>query len=135
MKKTALFLFLAFIGMTAFQNTGFAQKKTINKKVVSKVYESNRGTDPNIKSVAPTTDVRATKSRGATCQIYFQNSSGLYVEIYVDGSYYGTLVPNGAMNVYVDSGYTTIYCVSSGRTRYWNDSGNCNGYYRYNLTY
>lgn len=134
MKKVT---FLLLFAMAAFSVTTFAQKKeSINKKVTSKAYTGARGAaDENIKSGAPKTDKKEAKGARGTCQIYFDNYSGLYVDVYVDGNYKGTLSPSGAFNVYVGDGYTTIYCKSTGGTRYWSDSGNCDGYYHYKLYY
>ena len=134
--KTIRILLIAVIATAFIHGSAFSQtKKTINKTVTSKAYEATRGQDPNIKSDEPTEDKRETKSRGADdCTIYFDNYSGLYVKVYVDGDYMGTMSPYGSLTVYA-GGYTTIYCVSVGNTRYWSDSGDCSGYYHYKLDY
>ena len=120
-----------FLHGSAFSQT----KKTINRTVSSKAYEASRGQDPNIKSAAPTEDKRASQSRGAdACEIYFDNYSGLYVNVYVDGDFMGTMSPYGSLTVRT-GGYTTIYCVSAGGTRYWSDSGDCSGYIHFRLDY
>jgi len=132
MKKIA---FLFFFAMTALTITSFSQaKKSIDKKVMSKAYSASRGAqDPNIKSGVPTVDKKVDKSRGADdCMIYFDNYSGLYVEVYVSGYYMGTMSGYGSMTVRA-GGYTTIYCKSTGGTRYWSDSGDCSGNYHFKL--
>lgn len=132
MKKIA---FLFFFAMTALTVTTYSQaKKTINKSLTSTAYSASRGAqDPNIKSSAPKEDKKAAKSRGANdCTIYFDNYSGLYVEVYVDGYYMGTMSGYGSLTVYA-GGYTTIYCKSTGGTRVWSDKGDCTGYYHYKL--
>jgi len=132
--KTIRILIIAVIATAFIHGSTFSQtKKTINKTVTSKAYQAARGQDPNIKSEAPTEDKKLEKSRGAyTCTIYFDNYSGLYVNVYVDGDFMGTVSPYGSLTVYATN-YTTIYCVSAGGTRYWSDSGDCQGYYHYKL--
>lgn len=130
MKKVA---FLLFFALTALTVTSFSQeKKSIEKKVTAKAYSASRGAaDPNIKSGAPKEDKKETQSRGA-CQIYFDNYSGLYVEVYVSGYYMGTMSGYGSLTVNA-GGYTTIYCKSTGGTKYWSDSGDCSGNYHFKL--
>lgn len=130
MKKAA---FLLFYAMTAFTLTSFCQEaKKIERKLTSQAYTASRGeADPNIKSGAPKEDKIADKSRG-NCVIYFENNSGLYVEVYVNGYYMGTMSGYGSLTV-TTGGYTTIYCKSTGGSRYWKDSGDCNGAYYYRL--
>jgi hypothetical protein len=130
--KKAIYLVLVAVSMTlAFSNTASAQKK-MEVKVQSKAVESNRGANPNIKSGAPTTDKAESKARG-TCSVYFDNYTGLYVNVYVDGYYKGQLSPYGAGTVSVGDGYTTIYCLSAGGTKEWSAAGNCSGSYTYKL--
>ncbi|MGB5030323.1 MAG: hypothetical protein WBO38_17610 [Chitinophagaceae bacterium] len=131
MKKLILSTIAAGFMLLAFSATASAQKK-INVKVESKAVDANRGSNPKIKSEAPTTDVVEAKSR-STCSVYFDNYSGLYVKVYVDGYYRGTLSPYGSFTVNVADGYTEIYCISTGGTRDWSASGNCTGRYIYSL--
>ncbi len=132
--KTIKILFIAFLATALIHGSAFSQtKKKITKTVTSKPYEATRGQDPNIKSDAPTKDQEQTKTRGAyTCTIDFDNYTGYYVKIYVDGDYMGTVSPFGVLTVYATN-YTTIYCVTIGGTKYWEDSGDCQGYYDFQL--
>ncbi|MFZ4059232.1 MAG: hypothetical protein ACOYKE_13905 [Ferruginibacter sp.] len=132
MKKVALFLFIAMVALSV--NTMAQGKKTITKKVVSTAYAASRGdADPNIKSSAPTEDKKQDKVRGAdACTIYFDNYSGLYVDVYVNGDFMGTMSPYGSLTAN-GGGYATIYCKSAGGTRVWSDAGNCEGNYRFKL--
>ncbi|MEP6701064.1 MAG: hypothetical protein ABJA85_07105, partial [Bacteroidota bacterium] len=91
MKKTILSVFAACCMMVAFSTTSMAQPKK-NVKVYAKTVAANRGVSPHIKVDMPTTDVKASRARG-TCSVYFDNYSGLYVKVYVDGYYMGTLSP------------------------------------------
>ena len=132
MKKTLLSLFAAACMLVAFSTTSSAQKK-VAVKVQSKTVDASRGvSNPKIKGEAPTTDKKEAKARG-TCSVYFDNYSGLYVKVYVDGYYRGTLSPYGAFTVNVADGYTEIYCISTGGTRDWEATGDCRGRYTYSL--
>ncbi len=130
MKKTLIGMFAITCMMLAFTTTASAQKK-IAVKLQSSAVEANRSAS-KIKGEAPTTDVVETKSRG-TCSVFFDNYSGLYVKVYVDGYYRGTLSPYGSFTVNVADGYTEIYCISTGGTRDWTATGNCTGRYTYSL--
>lgn len=131
MKKTILSIFAAGCMLLAFSTSSFAQpKKAV--KVMSKTVATNRGVSPHIKVDMPTTDKKANKPRG-TCTVYFDNYSGLYVKVYVDGYYMGTLSPYGSFTVNAGDGYTEIYCISTGGTRDWEATGNCTGRYTYSL--
>ena len=130
MKKTIFGILAAGCMLLAFSTTASAQKKVV-VKVTSQAVEASRGTNSNIKSGAPTTDVQETQSRG-TCMIDFTNYTGYYINIYVDGYYKGQLSPYGKGTVYVGDGYTTIYGLSAGGTVEWpTKGGNCSGYYSY----
>lgn len=130
MKKTILGIFVAGCMLLAFSSTTYAQKP-VTVKVQSQKVVANRGTNPNIKSSAPTTDNPASKSRG-NCKILFTNYTGYYINIYVDGYYQGQLAPYASGTVLVGSGYTSIYGISAGGTMEWpTQAGNCSGLYTY----
>ena len=132
MKKTILSILAAGCMLIAFSTESSAQKKT-TVKIESKAVDASRGSsNPKIKGEAPTTDKAEGKPRG-TCSVYFDNYSGLYVKVYVDGYYRGTLSPYGSFTVNVADGYTEIYCISTGGTRDWEATGNCTGRYIYSL--
>ncbi len=131
MKKTMISFLMAAFVMFAFTTNSYAQKK-VRKDVTSTSVDKSRGSNPNIKEGMPTEDVAATKSRG-NCSVYFDSYSALYIQVYVDGYYKGTISPYGSMKVSVGDGYTTIYCVSAGGTREWNASGDCREAYTYTL--
>lgn len=125
---------IAFMAVAFSSTNAFAQKKSTVVEVKSTAAVKTRGANPKIKVDAPTSDAKpVTKSRGADCKVKFDNYTGLYIKVYVDGYYKGTLDAWGAGTVTVGSGYTTIYCVSVGGTREWNASGNCEGNYTYTL--
>ncbi len=121
---------LASIGTeSAFAQKG--AKKSV--KVTSSAVASARGANPHIKMDKPSTDKEVTKPRGTYCSVNFNNHTGYVIDIYVDGNFKGTLAAYDAGSVTVYSGYTTIYCISAGKTKEWNASGNCDGQYNYDL--
>ena len=130
MKKVFLTLIIAMFALTAT----YAQAKK-NVSVAKNKVEATRGENKNIKSDVPSTDVEAakpSKTRG-TCTVAFTNNTGYYVKIYLDGTYKGTLSPYESGSVTVYSGYTTIYCITTGGTYDWSAAGNCEGTYTYAL--
>ncbi len=113
----------------------FAQGKKVPMSISKKKVENMRGANSKIKMDAPTTDVemaKPSKQRGS-CTVAFTNNTGYYVKIYVDGTYKGTLSPYESGSVTVYSGYTTIYCITTGGTYDWSAAGNCDGTYTYAL--
>ncbi len=127
MKKTILGIFAAICMLLVFSTSSSAQKK-VSVKVNSKEVPANRGANPNIKEGAPTKDVKATKSR-SNCSLHFSNNTGYCVNVYVDGYFKGTMGAYGALDVYVEDGYTTYYCITCGLTLDWSGSGNCENAY------
>ena len=142
MKKLIFAILIVFIAGITFSENAVAQKKDKKEIVVQKQQlEKSRGDNPNIKEGKPEVDEPVPappskggeKSRGTVCMIDFDNWTGYYVDVYVDGYFKGTLAPWGDGSVTVYSGYTTIYCETAGKTYYWNAEGNCDGYYYYKL--
>lgn len=130
MKKVLLTVIIALFAVTAT----FAQAKK-GVEVTKQKVEATRGTNANIKSDVPSTDVEApkpSKTRGS-CTVAFTNNTGYYVKVYIDGTYKGTLSPYESGSVTVYSGYTTIYCITTGGTYDWSAAGNCEGTYTYAL--
>ena len=138
MKKAIFGSVLFFFSMVLVCSTTSVSAQAKAKKTVvikSKAVEANRGTNPNIKSDVPTKDKQEAKNRAAAaCSIYFDNFTGYYVKVYVDGDYKGTVGPYDSGTVTVGDGYTTIYCITSGGTKEWSATGNCtDSFYRFKL--
>jgi hypothetical protein len=135
--RKELFLSLCLLLTSAVAQHTLAQSKPIKTvEITGQNVPKSRGVNPNIKNDEPTVDkplAQPPKSRGEYCKVKFDNFTGLYIKIYVDGNFKGTLSPwdDGSVTVY--SGYTRIYCVSTGGSREWNASGNCDGEYVYKL--
>ena len=138
MKKLILItcVMIAFLGAATVTTTANAQsKKKVSIDVNAKAVEKSRGANPNIKSGAPKVDNAVAKSRGDVCTVNFYNYTGLFIYVYVDGALKGSIAAYGSGTVSVATGYTTIYCVSSGGTQEWSAAGNCDEVYTYNLRY
>ncbi len=127
---------LSFVAFLAFAVGANAQPPKKQKVMVAKhVDAAKKAKNPNIKTEEPAADVEATKpsaTRGS-CTVSFSNSTGYYVKVYVDGNYKGTLAPYESGNVTVYSGYTTVYCITTGGTYDWSAQGNCDGSYSFDI--
>lgn len=133
-KISLVVLFVAMLGLALTSNAQTQKKKQITVEVQGKAVEKNRGANPNIKVDMPTVDKPVAKNRGADdCTITLDNYTGLYIKVYVDGYYKGTLDAWGKGTVSVGSGYTTVYCISAGGTQEWATDGNCEGYYYFKI--
>jgi len=124
-------LFAAMVCTMALGTTAYANPGKNVKVVASKMDAKSRGASP-IKVDRPTTDKVEEKTRG-NCSVNFKNHTGYYVNVYVDGTFRGTLSPYSSGNVTVGGGYTTIYCETAGKTYNWNASGSCTESYNYDL--
>lgn len=136
MKKQLLWLVCLILTLTTFTTTQAQTKPRKDVTVEGKAVAKTRGSNPNIKTDEPTVDKpvpRPAATRGALCKVHFDNYTGLYIKIYVDGNFKGTLAPWDDGWVTVGSGYTRIYCVSTGGTREWSASGDCREEYYYKL--
>jgi hypothetical protein len=123
---------ICFIGASVSMN---AQQKIQKVMVAKHVDAAKKAKNPNIKAEMPATDVEAKKpeiNRGS-CTVSFSNSTGYYVKIYVDGNYKGTLAPYESGTVTVTSGYTTVYCITTGGTYDWSAQGSCDGSYSFDI--
>jgi hypothetical protein len=135
MKKLVLLVLVMFvcsIGLTAQ-----AQKPVKEIKEKSKIFEKTRGTDENIKTARPTTDVKVVekeKTRGALCTLYINNYSGYSIDIYIDGDWMGTIAAYSTAYTYAYSGTTKAYGKSIGGTMTWGPTSfDCKDEYKWNL--
>ena len=133
--KPILFI-LCTICFLAFSINVKAQPQKKPKVMAAKhVDAAKKVKNPNIKSEAPATDAEIPKpaiTRGS-CTVSFSNSTGYYVKVYIDGNYKGTLAPYESGSVTVYSGYTTVYCITTGGTYDWSAQGDCSGTYAFDI--
>lgn len=135
MKRTVLLsvLMIAFVFATA--NSASAQKF---KDLVKQKVEATRGANSDLKDKVPCEMPDVVKSKikkvkGSWCTIQFQNWTGYYIHIWVDGYYQGQLAPWAKSDIDVVSGWKDVYCETSGGTYSWVSEGDCDGTHSFNL--
>ncbi len=138
MKKILIFaLVTLFVASVSAQ--GQKQKKVIETKGVK--IEATRGADANIKTEKPVGEVIIAKDRGPVygdnyCDVNLENHSGYYIDIYIDGSYRGTIGPWEAKVSWAIPGKTTLYGKSTGGTVSWGPQQvDCGYIYTWGLYY
>jgi hypothetical protein len=133
--KKLFILSILFLGLI---NCAHAQQKA--KKVIeltAKKVTKSRGENPNIKKDVSLCDIKdvpvakPAKSRGDYCAITFDNWTGYYILVYVDGIYRGMVSPWSQDDLTLGSGYTTVYCRTPQSTYEWSGEGNCDGEYTF----
>ncbi|PLW93454.1 MAG: hypothetical protein C0592_06105 [Marinilabiliales bacterium] len=129
---------LIFSMLLAFIFAGALNVQAQSQKTVIKEEVSARGNNPDLKQtdICNMPDVERpdpTATRGSYCELTFDNYTGYYINVWVDGEYRGMLDPWGTGYVTVGSGWTTWYCETSGGTYFWQDKGSCNGEQWWNL--
>ena len=107
----------------------FAQANN-HQKVVAKAF-NKKGVGAKMEK--PTTDVVAPKPdpNRSECCLNFDNWTGYWCDIWVDGVYRGSIAPYGEDYVCVAGGWTSYYVSTSGRTYEWEweDDANCRGWW------
>lgn len=122
--KKLVFLMFAIIGLTvAFGNKAMAQAPA-KKKVAVIAQEVKEKKD----LPGPEAGPRKKKTRGY-CYAYFDNFTGHYVDIWVEGIYQGRLSPYATsvrIDVWVPGNWTKWYAETTDRSLYWSNSSYCN---------
>lgn len=128
MKKHLFMLLIAVLSFGVANAQSGAKKEHVIKDVKATKMAGARGKD-KIKTDVPTTDVAAPKpaERGSVseCHLTFDNYTGYWIKIYVDGNFKGYVEPWGTGEVWVYGGWTSWYAESAGGTYYWENSGDC----------
>lgn len=122
--KKLVFLTIAIVGLTvAFSNKATAQAAP-KKKVAVIAQEVKEKKD----LPGPEGGPRAKKTRGY-CYAYFDNFTGHYVDIWVEGIYQGRLSPYATsvrIDVWVPGNWTKWYAETTDKSLYWSNSSYCN---------
>ncbi len=138
MKKIVFFITVVLISLVILKSNVMAQDikdKTI-VEISSKDVDPNqtRAMNPNIKIKAPTNDknpmpasFKKGEKEGEDCEIIFDNYTGYFIEVYLDGEYKGTIGDWGTLYVTKNAGYTKVYCITTGGTKEWEVKGDCDG--------
>jgi len=118
------------LGFTFCLSIAFGQD--VPKESIGKKFDK-KGTGANL--VSPSTDVEQPKpdKTRAQCCLNFDNYTGLWLEVWVDGTYRGTVAPYDEGDVCVYGGWTSYYVRSSGGSYEWEDSGDCNSWFSLKL--
>lgn len=133
MKKTIyLSLVSLLVCFFAFSYAGTTKQVKKTKKVTAQAYSQEKH-DANVKSrdVSSKEEVKTGKNRA--CAIYVNNHRGYYVEVYIDGYYYGTVAPYGAYTFYPGDGWTSIYCETTNGLLWWSNTGSCYSWNSFDL--
>lgn len=128
MSKAILVLIAFCFSLGALYAQGDQKKEHVVKDVVATKIQGERGKD-KIKSDVPTTDVAAPTNDGCggcyDCMLVFDNYTGYWINVYVDGVFKGIIEPYGTGNVRVVADWTSWYCETAGSTLSWEDKGDC----------
>lgn len=123
--KKLVFMTLTIIGLTvAFGNTASAQAKPAGKKVAVEAQDVKEKKD----LPGPDANPREKKTRGY-CYVYFDNYTGSYVDVWVEGIYQGRLSPYATsvrIDVWVPGNWTKWYAQTTDGKLYWSNSSYCN---------
>src|SRR5206468_12358220 len=135
MKKIALLTVCMLFFAAVFNQVDAQSRKQVELKSTAR---TATGANTNIKKDKPTTDepVKGKNSRGSgpwLCYVYLHNYTGYTVDIYLDGSYEGTLGAYADNYVSTGNGWTSVYGISAGKTKEWSGSGDCESTYDFNF--
>jgi len=89
------------------------------------IKEDKQTNDPNAKTPAPVQKGGPRTRGGGACEVRFDNRTNLFIKLYVDGIYRGTVSPFGDGVVYTGAGETRVYAraeFDDGSSLYWGPS-------------
>jgi hypothetical protein len=121
--KKVVFLLVAVIAFSFVTNTAKAQGGQRKKVPVYAQPVTEQKDLPG-----PDASPRAKKTRGY-CYAYFDNFTGQYVDIWVEGIYQGRLSPYATsvrIDVWVPGNWTKWYAETTDKSLYWSNSSYCN---------
>lgn len=135
------------LGLTILTFIGFANDLTAqsNKKKQTKIVEvmgknTNGKPSGEIINDMKTTDDEikssSTKRGYCDCTVKVDNFTSADIKVYVDGNFKGILSAyQESYRLCAYSGYTTVYCVSTGGSYEWTFKGSCHSDYYLKLKY
>lgn len=126
MKKLIYLMLFVFSGML-FSNVNAQESKKQSKLIetVGADIDASRGASPHITTPKPVGDVPAPKpeeTRGDYCKVIIDNWTGYAIDIYVDGTWEGTVAAWSDGYTWAIAGKTKLYGESTGGTKYWGPS-------------
>mgnify|MGYP003573930785 CR=1 FL=1 len=130
MKKLILLLVVMFSGFlfvsSYAQDIKSAKKEAKVLEVKGQAAEKTRGVSPYIKTPKPTSDEvvvpkpdKDEKARADYCKVIVDNWTGFAIDVYVDGTYAGTVSAWSDGYTWAIEGKTQLYAESVGGTTYW----------------
>ncbi len=129
MKKQVLTFVIALLsfGFADAQNPN-GKKEHVIKDVKATKMVGVRGPG-KVKNDVPTTDVvlpaPTNRGSGSECLLTFDNFTGFWIKVYVDGNFKRYVEPWRTGEVTVYGGWTTWYCETTGGNMSWENSGDC----------
>jgi len=133
MKKRFFPLMLMVLASFVFAiNSAYAQDSDKDIVVIkSKDVVKTRNSSAHIKVKAPVDDaspvdapgLKGGKTSGNEVILNFDNYTGFFVEVYVDGAYKGTVGAWGKLTVFNQEACNKIYCVTTGGSKDWLQKG------------
>lgn len=123
--RKLLFIATAVLGLTLASYSEASAQKAPTKKVKVIAKESG-GEDLQL----PTEDkARDKNTKRGSCYVWFDNYTGYYVDIWVEGYYQGRLAPYATsvrIDVWTPGDWTKWTAKTAGGTYYWTNSSYCN---------
>ena len=144
MKKLTLILTVTAIFVAGTITSSVAQTK--QKKTIETVSKQKKAGEAIVDITVPkATNVEGKpaaedKSRGdvygsSYCDVTIDNWTGYSIDIYIDGSYRGTIAPYDKRVTWAIPGTTKLYAESTGTTYYWGPyTFGCDYSYTWKLT-
>jgi len=144
MKSSFILAILLFLALSLIGSKVFSQAQTPEKviEVIARpiIQDSLTGlhfpdkTLETDKEIPPPPELGGPKTKGILCEVKIENRCGYGVNVYIDGALQGSIPAWGDALYRNISGYTAVYCISTGRTYEWSAKGDCDGNYTFKLT-
>jgi hypothetical protein len=110
---------LVFLFLCCGIEASAQQQRADTISITGKAIAASRVNNPHTPTSIPSTDIPVAKSRSSGGEIAFDNWTGFFVKLFVDGIYRGTVEPWGRARVAVADGVTPVYAITVGGTIEW----------------
>ena len=124
--KKLMFIAIAIFTMVAIQTEANAQAAPAKK--VNVIGSETNTTGVEMSLPAEDKKLEKQKDRGS-CDVWFDNFTGYYVDIWVEGYYQGRLSPYATsvrIDVWTPGNWTKWTAQTAGKTYYWSNDSYCN---------
>lgn len=125
--KIIIFAIAAIFSISATQMQAQDKDKTV-KEIKSKEVIKTRNINPHIENTVPLSDENTKPapmkkggeaSQVAEYEVIVDNFTGYFIEVYIDGTYKGTISDWGTITITMDKAYEKLYCITTGGTKDW----------------